>query len=283
MPPDDNLFPEGSPPAEEPKTGGDPPNGSPTPTPLTVEAATEMIAPLVQRLEELGQTNAALAAKFQQAAPAPPAADPPPVNGDDFLTQLSTDPRGAIAEVVRSEFKGISPLISTLINSGSSAFTGLEAEQIDRDFGPGAWDKFFDKPMGQLLDAHRQNNPAALADRNVINREVNGLKGALLDDLVEFRDEARKTATERGEADTKTLVDAVSGQVRTNMTGGIRRVDTGIEEVTEDLKGYLAERERAIGEKNDPKAWLEKTDYGNTIEDFQAHQEKLKKAAGATT
>ncbi len=284
MPPDDNPLagsnePEGTP-AGDPNPASN--GGDPAPLPLTVEAATEMIQPLVTRMEELGANNQELATRLAEITnQAPAAADPAAgVDGGDFLQQFSNDPQAAIDSRVTEMFKGISPLISTLIGSGSSAFTGIEAQQVDQDFGPGAWDKFFAKPMDQIMNAHRKTNVAALADRNVISKEVNGLKGAMFNDLEAFRAEARKTVTETQEGKRKSLIDEVSGHIRTNPTGGIRRVDTGTEEVTDELRGYLAERERSIGEKNDPSEWLARTDYGNTIEEYQAHQKKLEAAKG---
>jgi hypothetical protein len=284
--PDDNLFPEKTgagtggetPPGDPPANGGDPAAGE---TPVTMAAAAELItqaiSPLADRLEELGRTNAQLAQNLQTPQGNQAGGDPSPAP-EDFLTRFSNDPEGAVRSVVGGEFQSVVPLVSSLINSTVSNFVSKESSDIDREFGAGAWDKFFEKPLGVLVDSYRKSNAPALADHNTIRREVDGLKGRQFDALVAFRDDSRKTATEKKEGGQKELVDEVLKGVQTNLTGGIRRISTEGEEVTEELKGYLAERSAAIGENIDPKAWLAQTNYGNTLEDYQAHQKVLEKA-----
>lgn len=281
MVPDDDPFADGNTPDPKDTNGAD---DKPTSESVTMDQAVEMvqrgIAPLAEQIGQLSEAQTALAAGIANPNPPPPVppngADP----GEDFLTKFSTDPEGAVAGLVQQQVAGLTPVISTLMNSGNSAFVGLEAQGVDQEFGAGAWDKFFEKPMAQLMDSYRKSNVIGLADRSQIAREVNGLKGQQFDALEAYRIEARKTFSENEEGNRKTFLDEVSGQVRSNLTGGIRRIDTGAEEVTEGLKGYLAEREASIGEQNDPKEWLGRTDYGNTIEDYLAHQEKLKQADG---
>jgi hypothetical protein len=173
-------------------------------------------------------------------------------------------------------------MIGNLMNSGASAFVGLEAQAVDQEFGAGAWAKMFDKPMQTIVDSYRTNNATALADRNTITREVNGLKGQLINELIEFRDGARKLTDEQTDANRKALTESVLEDVtqRTNMTGGIRRQESGAEEITEAVKGYVEERQRAIGGDETAKTFMERTDYGNSIEEYTAHQEKLKAAGG---
>ena len=277
--PDDPLFPDNT---EGDPTQGDPPTGE---TPLTMTAGAELVtqalAPLVAQIEQQGEVMTQMATRLTQP-PAPVAAEPKNNGADeDFLTRLSVDPEAAVAGIVTDQFKTVVPLMSNLINSATSAFVGLEATEIDTEFGPGAWNKFFDKPLGVVLDAYRANNAQALSDRNTVTNEVNGLKGKLLNELVDYREESRKTATEKSETKNKELVDGVLGQVRTNMTGGIQRAPGAEEEVTDELKGYLAEREAAIGgDKVDPKKWLKEKSYGNSLKDYLKHQESLKAEGG---
>ena len=49
------------------------------------------------------------------------------------------------------------------------------------------------------------------------------------------------------------------------------------ETVTDDMKGYLAERQAAIGGDESAKDWAKRTDYGNTLEDFLVHQKTMEK------
>jgi hypothetical protein len=95
---------------------------------------------------------------------------------------------------------------------------------------------------------------------------------------MEFKTNSTKLTEEQKTKQQKELAEGILKDVtqRTNLTGGIRRIESGAEEITEQVKGYVAERQRAIGGSEDPKAFLERTDYGNSWEDFQAHQKKMK-------
>ena len=268
----------GGDPSPDPKANGN----DPTPSGLTMEAAAELItqaqAPLYAKLEEQGTQMAKVIAELSQQNKAPAGGATLNQVTEDFLTQFGTDPEAAVDTVVNKRLATLAPLIGNLMNSGTSAFVGLEAQQIDGEFGPGAFNKLFDKPLNVILDSYRANNAMAHSDRNVITNEVNGLKGKLFNELVEYREESRKKATESNEGQRKDLVDGIVSDVtqRTNMTGGLRRIQDGSLEVTDDLKGYLAERTRAIGgDPIDPKVWLEENDYGNTYEDFLKNEKKL--------
>jgi hypothetical protein len=287
--PDDNLFPDATPKTETPP--GDPPKGNGADpageAPLSGAAIAQLIsdsnAPLAAQIEKLAEATAAAAAAAQTPAPPPPQDTGAPP--EDFLTRFANDPEAAIREVAGGQMQVAVPLMSGLINSTVANFIGRETADIDRDFGKGAWDKFFDKPLGVLMDGYRKSNVAALADDSTIRREVDGLKGRMFNELVEFREASRKTETEGTEADTKKLVDGVTETViaQTNLSGGIRRISGGEEEITEGVKGYLAERIAAIGGDETGKDFLARTDYGDSIEDYMAHQKKLEAASGGAS
>jgi hypothetical protein len=280
--PDDNLFPN----AKEPDvpTGDSKPNGADTGaggTPLTVEMGAEMVtqamAPLADQLKEVGDT---LAQMRQTPTPTPTPVPEPPQG--DFLTRFSEDPEGAVKSEAQKPVEMIMPLMSNFLNSAVSGWMSLEANKIDTEFGAGAWDEFFSKPMDIIIDNYKATNAAALSDNKVITKETNGLKGVQFNELVDFRDASREAASKAADDSQKVLVDGVLQQIpRTNMTGGLRRVSGGAEEIPEGLEGYLAERARSIGaEPEDPKKWLADKDYGNSISDYREHQKKLAAAEG---
>ena len=279
--PDDNLFPEKT---AEPEPTGTPPGNGKDPEgteTLTMQNVAELItqaqAPLLEKIEGLTQATSQAVTDSRQPAPTPQNQEPQ----GDFLTQFSENPELSIDNKIAQQLRTVAPMVSNLINSTVSNFVSRERTEIDGQFGEGAFDKFFDKPLNVLMDSYRQTNAAALADEGTIRRETDGLKGRLFDQLVEYRTENQKKTAEEGEAGTQKLVDGVLEKVvQTNMTGGIRRIDNSADAITEDLKGYLAERAAAIGVTEEPKAWLERTTYGNSYEDFQEHQKKLEAAKG---
>jgi hypothetical protein len=276
--PDDNLFPDTPETPADPVpagNGADPDVGDA----LTMQGAAELISqalqPVMGEVKAQAEAIQNLATGMTNQQPREPQNTEPQ---RDFLTQFSEDPEGAIGGVVGDQFKTVVPLLSNLMNSATGAFVGIESVEIDKEFGVGAWDKFFEKPMNQILDTYRSQNAAALSDRNTITKEINGLKGQVLNDLVEFRTGSRKTAAEKAEADNKELVDSVSGVVRTNLTGGLRRNESTGTEVTDEMKGYLAERQRAIGGDESADGIAKRTNYGNSLSDYLAQQKTLEKS-----
>lgn len=275
MSPNDPLFDT---PAPESKPNGGDPNPTPEPTPtvgLTPEQFNEGIEQVVGGLrDQVGELSRAVA-RMNQPGPSPEPVYQEPEG--DFLTRFSQDPEGAIKALVGGEMKGLAPFLNTMIEGGSSAFVDIEAQRINNEFGQGAWEKFYSKPMAEIVGMYQSKNPTALGDRNVIRREVEMLTGRMVGDVVKHQQESKDKVDKDGMEKLSNLQENILKEAvnRTGLVGGIRRTPTGEQEVTEDLKGYLAERETAIGLEQDPKDFLKQTDYGNTLEDYVAHQEKL--------
>jgi len=266
--------------ASPPGANGNDPTAS---QPMTLETAAELVrqsqAPLLERIEQLteamGQVTGRMSAGTQD-----PNLNVDPGDADDFLTQFSADPRKAIEAVVAGQFRTVAPLIGNIMNATTNSATAAEAERVNNDFGTGAWESLIEKPLKTIIESYRQHNAAALSDPRTIVKEINGLKGQLLNELVDHREKHQKSAADANANKEKELVDGVLQHVRTNLTGGIRRMDTVGEEVTDSLRGYLEERDRSIGGETDPKQWLSETNYGNTIDDYVKHQASLKAKGG---
>ncbi len=244
----------------------------------------EAMAPMADKITELSNNQANVnqqLADFTQNLGAQMIPRDQGGEPTDFLTELTSgNAEAAIGKVIDAKMGVLTPLLANLMKSGSKAFTDIEATQVDQKFGSGAWEKFFRSPMQHIMDSYAKTNPAALSDSAMISREVNGLKGELLDQLVEHRDDSQQASTQQEHSQLSTLTEGLRAEFRTNGTGGIRSITPVGEEVTPELKEYLAERDRNIGTKTDPKEWLEKTDYGNTLEDYQNKQAELSKANG---
>lgn len=280
MSPNDPLFET---PAEDgtAEPGAKPNGGDPAPVVgLTPEQFNEGIEQVVGGLrDQVGELSTAVAKMNQPAPVSEPTPDPAQV---DFLTAFSENPEAAIKGIISGEMKGLAPFLSTMIEGGSSAFVDIEAQRIDQEFGAGAWEKFYSKPMGELVNEYRTKQPTALGDRNLIRREVDGLTGRMVGKLVEHQQTSKDTVEKEGLEKLGVVQENFLKEAanRTSLTGGIRRVATGEPEVTDELKGYLAERLASIGLEQDPKDFLKETEYGNTLEDYQAKEAKLHPPGG---
>lgn len=268
----------------------DAPESSPEPAQGISDVASiveQAQAPLLVQMETLVATQQRTDQQVQQLLEAVSKShqpEPASAESTDFMTEFTTgDPRSVVAQVVRDEMAAFAPFLSKVAGSASNAFTMLEAQRIDDQFGDGAWEKHFAKPVEQIMEMHRKGNPTALVDSDALRSEVNGLAGALFDELVEFRSHSRTKASESANEDLASLKDGIQTEIiqRVNSSGGLRRVSTGGQEITDDLKGYLEGRGRALGKVIEPKQWLEERDYGNNLDDYRAHKKKLKAANGA--
>ena len=271
------------------------PAASDTPTGLSIADATnliqEAVAPLADTVQTLAQNQATLnqqLGQMTQTLGSAPRQHESPVEETDFLTELTSgNAEAAIGKVVQNQMKPFLGMIGGLVQSGSTAFVDLEAQRVDQTFGTGAWDTYFRAPMDSILGDLANREPSALGDRTRISKEVNGLKGVLLEKLVDFRDK-HKSDTETAElAKVGTLAEHLKESImpdvinRTNGMGGIRTLEPGGVEVTEEVKQYLAERDRNRGTQTDPKDWIKATDYGNDINSYLQHKEKLANSNGA--
>ena len=207
----------------------------------------------------------------------------PPVEEQDFLTELTTgNAEQAIGRIVEQRLAALTPVLSNIVQSGSSTFVELEANSIDNRFGTGAWDKFFSNPVNQIMSNLAKTNPAAMMDRTIIGHEVNGLVGKQVDELVAYRDEFKKTKTATETTDQDTLVNSITSAVinRTNGIGGMRHLDaTGSIAITPEVEGYIAERMRATGQKINPKEWVKETDFGNDIDSYRESRKTISNGA----
>lgn len=264
--PDDPVF-------DTPAPAGDPPPATPPPAAgVTPEQLAEALKPIVDQQAQLAKVTQDLA---QKATP-PPA---PPEPATPWLDKFAADPEGSVKELIASEVSGLGPVLSTLNTSGHKALLGVEAAAVEERFGPGSWAKYFDKQLEPIWDAYRKQNPTALSDQSILHREVTGLVGESMDALIEHRDAHRKAQEESALKDVGTLIDRTASVVeeRTNLSGGLRRMDTGgpSRADLDGIRQYLAERQAAIGGEETPEQMAKRVDYGNTLEDYDRHQEKL--------
>ncbi len=268
----------------------DPPEAAPEPAPaaepgISAAEATQLMtdaqAPLLNQISQLADSIQAMSQVQSQSTPVEP-------QHEDFLTELTTgDPQAAIGRIVdqrvQQQLGSLSTFFANTARSGSDAFLSIEAQQVDATFGDGAWEKYIQAPMGVIMGEHGRSNPAALMDSALIHREVNGIKGELLDTLVTFRDASRSKAADSENASLAKLTDGITEAVRrTNGIGGLRRIEPGSGQIPEGLEGYLSERTQDIGKQPDAKQWLANTDYGNTIDDYREKEARLKAANGAS-
>lgn len=267
----------------------DAPKQTTTDARMGVAEVTQIVGDALQPIiDQMGVQNQQTSAQFEQIASVmqqqtQPAPTDSAVAGEDFLTELTSgNGEAAVAKIVRQEMSGITGIIGKTMQSASSAFVDLGAQEVDQQFGDGAYEQFFAKSMETIMAHKAKNDPAAYADSAVIRSEIAGLKGHHFDELVKFRDESRKNSSEEENEKLRTMLTSTTDAVlnRVNGSGGLRRINPDEQVVTPELQGYLDDRTRGTGIVEDPKEWLKKRFDGKTINDYNTH---IKKSNGAAS
>ncbi len=276
MPADDNPL---DPPSDDQKA---PEPAASTDIAAVVQLVNDATAPLIDQMERLTasqqQSNENIATMMRQNQPP---ADPTIPVDSDLLTELTSGNgeaviRKLVDEQVRNQLQTLTPVMANIVQSGATAFTNIEAQEIEEKYGSGAWDKFFKTPMEAIMGSYAKTNPALMADSATIRKEVNGLKGQVFDELVEHRDSSIAARSTSKNTELGSMVDGITQEVhrRVNGTGGIRAISGAGTEISEGLRGYLEERQRSIGVKETPKDFISRTGFGNSIDDFLDHKKK---------
>lgn len=277
MPVDPILGPQGDPatPAPAQPTGG-----------VTLEQVSQIVRDGITASQEsltkaLDTRFGQLADTLRQSAPQPKPPETP--DDDEFLKEFAASPREVLRRVVSET---VSPTVNQLTTSAGRAFVDLEAQAVDTKWGAGAWDKYVAPHWSKLEAAYQRSNPALLSDRSLIAREVYSIVGMQTDELLSHREAHQKAEAERQTKDVDNLVQTVSKRV--NLTGGLRPTGGSESELPPDavqsISSYIDRRTRAIGgQAEDPKAWYKRIGSfeGETIDEWQAHQESLKPSKGA--
>lgn len=259
-----------------------PPNGSTPPAePVAAPDSAAQIATMAEtvtaqagQITELTQAVTNLARGMQSSQTPTPVE--PDIPEGDFNSRLIENAEGTIRDLVTEQMKGITPVLSSMLNSGSQAILAQRSLAVDQEFGSGAWKEFFAGPIAQIQEDRGRTNPGMLMDPGLMEGDINGLKGINMTKLFEFQTASRKTATdETTKSNDDLLQEVLSKLPRTNLTRGITSLKDGELVVDDDVKQFVAERAAASGTTINPEEWVKQHDYGNTIDDFEAHQKKL--------
>ena len=276
---DDPMFssdsPEGN---EKPKEDPTPANPGVTPEQMA-QVTAQATQPIVEQVTELAAQVSTLAEHvggLSLPAPAIPGVEPK----KDFYAEMQDDAEGAIERRidgrVKEQMLPIGEVLSTINNSAHDAFVGMEANRVETEWGVGAYEKFFTKPLKTIFDQYRSVNASLLSKHDLIRKEFDAISGQVVNELIEFRDESRKVTAEKANKELAGLTEGIAGAVTTivGMTGGIRAPGAKVE-VSEGLKEFLSERKKSTGVSETPEEFVSRTSYDNTIEGYLENKKKM--------
>ena len=267
---------------DDPMFSSDKPQGDkppePTPSGVTPEQVAQVTAPIVDQVTGLAAQVSSLAQHVggRKTTVAPVAAEVK----KDFYAEMQDDAEGAIERRidgrVKEQMLPIGEVLSTINNSAHDAFVGMEANRVEADWGVGAYEKFFTKPLKTIFDQYRAVNASLLSKHDLIRKEFDAISGQVVNELIEFRDESRKVTAEKANKELAGLTEGIAGAVTTivGMTGGIRAPGAKVE-VSEGLKEFLSERKKSTGVSETPEEFVSRTSYDNTIEGYLDNKKKM--------
>lgn len=281
--PDDPIFPDAAPPeshqAGSSRAAGVSPPG-PDPTAARLGVVENTLASLAQSQGQTATILQQINQQLQQLGRPAPAPEAAPLDPNDLVSQLASDPEGTIKRVAQSALKEGNQaqlqVLGTLINTQHQNLVDDAEFDVDRQFGEGSWKEVIKPKLDPFLSELRTSNPTALADHQTLTRLVNMLKGEQMQALVDRQTKHQQSLATQEEAGVKKLVDQISPHLP---AAGLKRVTN--DPSGQDIPGLdlmRAELKRE-GMEIDPKEFAKYHNAGNTLSDFL----KLQPKAGERT
>jgi hypothetical protein len=244
---DDNLF-EGTGQQDQQTQQSAAPATPPAPQ-LDLSPVVNEIKALTQRIVQVEDFLQNVSnQQQQQAAPAPP------LNDEDLSTQLLTDPKGTLEKQFEEFAKQkLGPALQTQFADRRDELVDHHRSTIDGEFGSGTWDELF---VPELQDAFKNMPPEMAASRGHLRVMVNAIKGDKLDQLVEKAAALEEKAEQEAAAEPPAMLGA----------GHARPAEPTI---SQDLKDFLQDQNKALGTNMSVKEWQELAAKGDTEDDWR--------------
>jgi hypothetical protein len=270
MPPDDEIFPKAGGDTQESDTQqaqqATPPAGA---SREEVSALIdEKLGPIQKSTEQLNQFLAGLQEQnsTQQAAAAEPA------NSEDWATKFYNSPQDTVQNEIQSVTE---PTVRQVASTMGQLLLDKQKESVSSEFGPEAWDTYFDGPLSTAVANAVKEYPGSLMNPTAVENAVKTIKGDKFSELTALR---AKIAEAKPNGPDEETVEQVANRV-VEMTGGIRRTPNSSQEKLDDAESqeFLNAHFKETGTKIDTSRLAKLMNSGNSIEDWQAMNKELEK------
>lgn len=202
------------------------------------------MAQIARAQSELSQTVADAAQRL--SLPQAPVA--PKQTNEEFLSELSADPRGIITRVASEAAQAVAnqqltPALVRTLDLAATQLLSEQAQKVDAEIGAGTFDEFFRPQIEKDVAELRKTNPEALANRSVMEALVNRLYGGdNFPVLSQRRRQYEQLAQSRG----------LSHLVPQGGSPRLRSI-SGEPELNPEAELFLREVDKATGETTDRK------------------------------
>lgn len=250
------------------------PANEPAPTPTPVPEPDNRVGVLETQVSQMAEHIQSLTRSLQQALDTPVETPPPPKpepTGDEYLDRLARQPKETIAETaaetaLRVARETMGPGLTQLFDTAGRLVLQEKRNEVDSQFGPGAFEAEFLPSLKQNLDQLRKVNPKAVADPDTVQALIDRIRGQKFDALVTRREAHGKAMADSKQKGLEEIVSAIPGG------GGrftMQKRGPGAE-LPEDFDQFSRELTAATGTPIDKDEFARLHKAGNTIDDFLA-------------
>ena len=199
----------------------------------------------------------------------------PEVPVTDFNEAFFENPEETVEKKVNEQLNKLGPALQQLVTLGSTAVVDRYMQEIDKDYGPGAWNEHFNTIIQARLADESRTNPMVGSDVNWMQREVLAIQGLKMNELMDVKSEFESKTQEDSDSKMRDYID--KNMNTTTMTGGFsgapRDRDAGPTEMEQD---YIDQCSRAGAEEISIDTLRRNMECGSSLDDWQA----ANKAAG---
>jgi len=192
----------------------------------------------------------------------------------DFSEEFFADPEGLIKKtaqsVVDERIMLLGPAIDGLANLGGTALYDRMMQDIDTEFGAGAWAEDFAPIIDQRIADERKTNPMVTTNIGWLQREVLAVKGMKMTDLVERQSKNATKSDEDKDAERRKIIDEFVNT--TTMHGGVNfTAESRPKEPTQFEQEYLSSLKKS-GDDVNLEDLRRNLDCGSSLAEWQASQ-----------
>lgn len=199
----------------------------------------------------------------------------------EWIQQFYDNPEGA----VDARFSQAAlPIVAQVAQAQADLQLDKFAQEIDQEWGAGAFDGVLRESFQGILDRAMKQNPTSVLNKQAMRSTLSSLAYESRKALAEHKEKAQtQTSAQESERFNAQMQAAFQEQGidPSTLRGGIRRVAPKDDKLPNDLHEYLAGTLRETGRVVDEKRAARMMRTGNTLSDWEAADKELSGGGGS--
>lgn len=192
-----------------------------------------------------------------------------------WIQRFYDNPEGAVDERFA---QSALPIVQHVARAHTNLQLDKFSQEIDSEWGAGAFDGVIRKPLQSLIDTAIQGNPTAALNQEGLQTALASIayrsRRALAEHKEKAQTQSQQAENERFNAQMQAAL-REQGIDTTTLRGGIRRVAPVDDKLPNELHAYLAANLRETGREIDEKRAAKMMRTGNKLSDWQKSDKEL--------